>query len=434
MRLEAQASFCKHPNSAMFYHSSFPSGAPMVPTWKRVAPLKNPVQEYDWGSRTFLPELFDRPTPSERPQAELWMGAHPKAPSEVLSGESWIPLPQLIHQNPGAVLGKSVAEKFCDKLPFLFKILSAAEPLSIQAHPDRDRAREGYKRENSMGIRLDAAHRNYRDENHKPEIICALTPFRALKGFRNERAIHQLVNALGSPLLQEISGDLLKDPPSSGIRHFFSSLMTCEPRTREDLITQAVIGAQDHADEDMAFAWVLDLHRRFPDDVGILAPLLLNPILLEPGEALFLTNGELHAYLEGAAIELMANSDNVLRGGLTDKHVDVPELLRVLRFTETRVELLQPVQKGTPERVYPTHAEEFILSVINPRIGTPFNSAGNRAVEIMICTGGRAEIADLETGDTLSLEKGVSILVPASLGQYKIQGEAIIYKATVPTT
>ncbi len=406
----------------------------MVLPWNRIAPLKNPVREYEWGSKTFLPELLKRPTPSDRPQAELWMGTHPVAPSEVFSGETWIPLPRLIRQNPGAILGEPVARKYFDQLPFLFKILVAEKPLSIQAHPDHEKAREGFERETRMGIPMEASHRNYRDRNHKPEIICALTPFWALKGFRSTQEIQRLVDPLGSPLLREISGVLLKDPPGRGLRHFLASLLTLEPEKQRALITRAVKGAQKYTRGDMAFEWVIKLHRRFPQDVGILAPLFLNLVLLEPGEAMALSNGELHAYLEGAAIELMANSDNVLRGGLTTKHIDVPELLRVLRFSVTQVERLEPAWEDDVEGVYPTRADEFILSVITPRIGSPFTGDRNRAVEMMICTKGHAEIADLETGDTLTLGRGASVMIPASLGQYKIEGEATIYKATVPMT
>ncbi|MBW1771934.1 MAG: mannose-6-phosphate isomerase, class I [Deltaproteobacteria bacterium] len=404
----------------------------MVTPWNRMALLKNPVQEYAWGSRTFLPEFLNEPSPSEKPKAELWMGAHPKAPSQVFRGESWIPLPQLIQQDPGAILGQGIAEKFFDQLPFLFKILTAAKPLSIQAHPDREKALEGYDRENSMGIPVDAPHRNYRDQNHKPEFICALTSFWALKGFRNSGEIQKLMNPLGSPLLQEVSGVLLKYPDKEGLRHFFSSLMTLEPGQQGDVITQAVNGAQKHAHKDMALEWMLKLHTLFPHDVGILAPLFLNLVHLEPGQAMALSDGELHAYLEGAAIELMANSDNVLRGGLTAKHIDVPELLRVLKFSETQVKILEPTWEAKVEGVYPTDAEEFVLSVLKPRTGSPFTSERNRAVEILICTEGAAEITDPGMNDVFSLDRGASILVPASLGQYKIRGEATIYKATVP--
>ena len=404
----------------------------MVTPWNRIALLKNPVQEYAWGSRTFLPEFLGEPSPSEKPKAELWMGAHPKAPSQVFRGEAWIPLPQLIQQDPGAILGQGIAEKFFDQLPFLFKILTAAKPLSIQAHPDREKALEGYDRENSMGIPVDAPHRNYRDQNHKPELICALTSFWALKGFRSSGEIHQLVNPLGSPLLQEVSGVLLKYPDKEGLRHFFSSLMTLEPGQQGDVITQAVNGAQKQAHKDMAFEWMLKLHSLFPHDVGILAPLFLNLVHLEPGQAMALSDGELHAYLEGAAIELMANSDNVLRGGLTAKHIDVPELLRVLTFSETQVEIMEPTWETRVEGVYPTAVEEFVLSVIKTRTGSPFTSKRNRAVEILICTEGTAEITDLGMNDVFSLDRGASIMVPASLGQYKIQGEATVYKATVP--
>ena len=404
----------------------------MVKPWNRMALLKNPVQEYAWGSRTFLPEFFNEPSAPEKPKAELWMGAHPKAPSEVFWGETWIPLPELIQQEPGAILGKGVAEKFFDQLPFLFKILAAAKPLSIQAHPDRKQAVEGYDRENSLGISLDAPHRNYRDQNHKPEIICALTSFWALTGFRSTEEIHHLVDSLGSPLLREASGVLSKDPHEEGLKRFFSSLMTMEPARQGEIITQAVTGAQELVHRDRVFEWMLKLNRQFPDDPGILSPLFLNLVCLEPGEAMMLSEGELHAYLEGAGIELMANSDNVLRGGLTVKHMDIPELLRVLRFSKTEVHILEPAWKSEQEGVYPTDAEEFVLSVIKPVDGFPFRSDRNRSVEIMICTDGSAKITDPNTDESISLGRGTSIMVPASVGHYEIRGQATLYRASVP--
>ena len=404
----------------------------MVPALNRIARLNNPIQEYDWGSRTFLPELLNIPAPPESPQAELWMGSHPLAPSEVVIGETLVPLPQLIAQNPENILGNDVAKKFDGQLPFLFKILAAAKPLSIQAHPDLNHAREGYERETGLGIPPDAPDRNYKDRNHKPEILCALTPFWALKGFRSAEDIIRRIISLESPLLQESSEDILKEPRAEGLKHFFSALMTLDPETREDMISQALKGVKNKDRSDMAFQWVLRLHRWFPGDAGILAPMFLNLVYLQPGEAISLPNGELHAYLEGAAIELMANSDNVLRGGLTNKHMDVPELLQVLRFSETRVELLKPQWDNNRQGTYPTRAEEFVLSVIKPQKGSPYTGPENHTVEILICTEGSAEMTDLDRGAPLSLVRGASALVPACQGSYEIQGEATLYKASVP--
>lgn len=400
--------------------------------WQRLALLKNAVQEYPWGSKTFLPDLLDGRSPSKEPKAELWMGAHSKAPSQVFWNNAWIPLSRAIHENPDAILGKGVAERFFNQLPFLFKILAAESPLSVQAHPDRERALEGFNSENGLGIPLEAPNRNYRDQKHKPEMVCALTTFWALKGFRSTEQIIGLADALGVSALREACDIFEKCPEQEGFERFFSFIMNADSARKKKIITQAVTGAQERADRDMAFQWVHRLNRHFPGDVGVLAPLFLNLVCLQPDEAMAISCGELHAYLEGAAVELMANSDNVLRGGLTVKHLDIPELLRVLRFSESSVHILEPTWERLQEGVYPTQTEEFVLSVIKARTGGQFISTRNRAVEIMICTAGGGEITDMATADTLSLSKGTSVMVPAAVGQYEIHGDATIYKASVP--
>ena len=400
--------------------------------WQRLALLKNPVLEYAWGSKTFLPDLLNDSSPSKEPKAELWMGTHSKAPSRVYWDNSWISLSRAIRENPIAILGKEVAERFSNQLPFLFKVLAAEIPLSVQAHPDREMALEGFDCENRSGIPLDAPNRNYRDQRHKPEIVCALTPFWVLKGFRPTGQIIQFVDALGVPALREACDVFDRCPKQEGLKGFFSSIMAADPARKAEIVSQGVAGAQKRADRDTAFEWMCRLNRHFPGDAGVLAPLFLNLVCLQPGEAMAIACGELHAYLEGAAVELMVNSDNVLRGGLTVKHVDIGELLRVLRFSETSVHILKPAWETSQEGVYPTRTEEFVLSVIEARTGAPFVSRRNRAVEIMICSAGSAEISDMGRDDTLSLSKGTSLMVPAAIKQYAIHGDATIYKASVP--
>lgn len=398
----------------------------------RVCVLKNPVQDYSWGSRTFIPQLMGEVTPSDQPQAELWMGAHPKAPSLVLYDGEWISLPELVKKNPEDILGRTISKKFSNRFPFLFKVLAAARPLSIQAHPNKEQAHEGFLRENGLKIPLNAPHRNYKDQNHKPELICALTPFLALRGFRNLRDIISLMERIESTVIKKVILNLKSQTPNDGLKRFFTTLMTMERKEKEQVISDVVTFSEKHFDSDPALEWVLKLHNVFPSDPGILSPIFLNMIRLQPGEAMHIPAGELHVYMEGAGIELMANSDNVLRGGLTHKHMDIPELLRILKFTPSEPAILRPEKINQYERVYPTSVEEFRLSEISIGEGLSFYSQKNRAVEIIICMNGEARIKDTGSGETLFLKRGRSIMVPASVKQYRIQGQSKLYKATVP--
>jgi len=398
----------------------------------KIGILKNPIQGYAWGSKTFIPQLLGDPSPSDNPMAELWMGAHPKAPSQVFCNGEWISLPELIQKNPEDILGESFAEKFANKLPFLFKVLAAARPLSIQAHPNRDQADQGFDRENRLEIPLNAPHRNYKDKNHKPEILCALTYFWAFKGFRKIEEIILLLDKIRVPALRDELISLRKQPNSEGLKKFYTALMMSRERQRK-IVNEAVTYGKEFSNDDKVFEWMIRLNQAFPGDIGVLSPILLNLVRLQPGEAIYVPAGELHGYLEGAGIELMANSDNVLRGGLTTKHVDVPELLKILRFSQSEVDILRPHEQETVESFYPLVSEEFVLSMISPRQGSPFESSKKRSVEMMICIEGDARVTDLGSGEMLSLKKGATIIVPAAVEQYRIDGEAKIYKASVPS-
>ena len=400
----------------------------------KIAVLKNPVQEYAWGSRTAIQSLLGLPVPSERPTAELWMGAHPKAPSAVMIDGEWQLLDTVIERDPVSVLGKGVAKRFSNRLPFLFKVLAVDRPLSIQVHPNLHQAREGFERENRLGIPLDAAERNYRDASHKPEILCALTPFEALKGFRTPEDILDLFDKISAATLSDELNRLRKVAEGSGLKHFFYSLVSMEKDRRIGVLEAVIRGARHFINEDRAFYWMVELNREYPGDIGVLSPLLFNLVALEPGEAIYIPAGQLHAYLKGVGMELMANSDNVLRGGLTPKHVDVPELLKIVNFSP------QPVRRVTlsagllGEKIYLTPAEEFQLSVILVVKGHPFKSPVDRSVEIVICMEGEADIKDLESGQVLALGKGKSLIIPSAVRQYQIAGEATLYKATVGRT
>jgi mannose-6-phosphate isomerase len=397
----------------------------------KISILKNPVQEYAWGSKTALQGLIGKDVPTDKPAAELWMGAHPKAPSKAFVDGEWKTLDKAIEDNPELILGTNVAERFSNKLPFLFKVIAADRPLSVQVHPNLDQARAGFARENSLRIPLNASNRNYKDENHKPEILCALTSFQALKGFRKIEEILGLMDkALPSSLSHEL-GQLRKHPDTEGLKHFFNVIFKMDRSQQSLVVKESVSLVEGCTNEHQAFHLMAKLNREYPGDIGVLSPLFLNLVQLEPGEAIYLPAGELHTYLHGVGVELMANSDNVLRSGLTSKHIDASELLEIVDFKIDPLQIVKPVGRGTCETMYPTPANEFLLSEISVDEGHPFTSPRDRSVEILICVKGKAHIRDMAGGKVLALKKGQSIIVPASVSLYRIEGNAKLFKASV---
>jgi len=392
--------------------------------------LENPIQNYAWGSRTALAELLGRPSPSEQPEAELWIGAHPKAPSLITQPPGLGALDKAIENDPVSLLGAEVCERFGNELPFLFKVLAAAEPLSIQAHPDREQARAGWARENAEGIPIDVPHRNYRDANHKPELVCALTPFTALKGFRPPGEVARWLEPVAGEELGREIARLGRERSPEALRALFTRLMTLEDDEREVLLERALSGASRQADGDPAWAWVQRLHARYPGDVGSLSPLYLNLLTLAPGQALFLPAGELHAYLEGTALEIMANSDNVLRGGLTPKNVDLPALLAILSFEARSPDVLRGEEAGPGQRVFRTEAREFELALVEVEGSGPFTPAPGRGVEILLGLEGSCV---LRSGDIeRPLRAGRTVFIPASTRSYTVEGEGRVARASVP--
>ncbi|MBC2694249.1 MAG: mannose-6-phosphate isomerase, class I [Desulfobacteraceae bacterium] len=399
---------------------------------EKICLMKNTIQEYAWGSHTAIADLVGNNSPSTNPQAELWMGAHPKAPSLVKYDDKWLSLLELIKQSPADILGKDVAAKFDNKLPFLFKVLAASKPLSIQAHPSIKLAKQGFEKENRLGIPIDSPNRNYKDENHKPECICALTPFLALYGFRKISEIIFLMEKICLKVLYKELNNLKKQPNSNGLKNFFRSIITINGLRKKQIIEFAITNAQKLSEVNPIFKWMIKLYKEYPDDMGIFAPILLNLISLKPGQAIFLSSGELHAYLNGLGVELMANSDNVLRGGLTKKHIDIPELLNVLNFEVMDVNILLSQKDKNCEGVYHSMAEEFVLSVISDEKNISYTSPEKRSVEIILCTDGKASITDISIKKNILLKKGTSVIIPSLVNKYRIEGKATLYKASAP--
>jgi mannose-6-phosphate isomerase len=392
--------------------------------------LENPIQDYAWGSRSAIAGLLGRPGPSPGPEAELWIGAHPKAPSRIVAPPGLGTLDQAIQQDPVGLLGPEVCDRFGNELPFLLKVLAAAEPLSIQAHPDHEQARRGWARENAEGIPVDAPRRNYRDPNHKPELVCALEPFFALKGFRPVEEVARNLEPVARPEFAAELGRLARERTPSSLRALFARLMTLDAEEQTSVLKRSTAEAARRHHADPAWEWVGRLMTRYPADVSALSPLYLNLVTLGPGEALFLPAGELHAYLEGTALEIMANSDNVLRGGLTPKHVDVPELLSVLAFEGRPPEVLTPHESGPGERTFRTPAREFELGLLDVAAARPFVPSAGRGVEILLAL--RGDMAVRAGPATIPFGQGRSVFVPASVPSYTLEGEGRVCRARVP--
>ncbi len=398
----------------------------------RIYRLRNRIQNYDWGSHTAMTRLLAIENPNGQPQAELWMGAHPLAPSHLVLAEDGeeASLEKIIEEQGDAVLGRGVSARLGRRLPFLFKVLAAEKALSIQAHPNLEQAREGFERESRAGVPLTAANRNYKDANHKPEILCALTDFVGMRGFRPAGEIAAEVRTLGIPELAAASARLERDAGPAGYSSFLERFLGLSRSERESLVSRVVERTRGR-DEDR-YRWIARLAEEFPGDIGVASPLFLNIVMLKPSEAMFLEAGILHAYLEGTGVELMANSDNVLRGGLTSKHIDVAELLHVLTFRGAPASILSPQPGEDGALVYPTPTNEFRLAAIDSRPGRGFDARGEHSAEILLCVRGGARVLWNNGAASLELSLGQSLFVPASAGAYRIEGEALIYRADLP--
>jgi mannose-6-phosphate isomerase len=396
-----------------------------------ISELENVIQAYAWGSHSALAQLRGAPHPTPKPEAELWMGAHPLAPSRIKA--TGATLGSVIDAAPAEHLGPQVQHDYGTKLPFLLKVLAAGTPLSLQAHPSIDQARQGFAADEAAGIPLDAPHRNYKDQNHKPEIICALGEFWALCGFRPVPQTLELLAELGLPELATYGGLLADEPNEIGISKAFSELMRTPAEQARVLAEATTAACREKSASSARFAdelrWVARLGELYPGDIGVVSSLLLNLLRLEAGEAVYLPAGNLHAYLDGTGVELMASSDNVLRGGLTPKHVNVTELLRVLDFRPLEVAPLRAVAHGS-EHVYVTPVREFRLSYFELPAGSPSLDVTLEGPEIWLVTRGSFELSAAQT-PSLTLQPGGSAFVSAATGSLNLRGSGRIFRARV---
>lgn len=376
--------------------------------------LINTLQEYAWGSPTALTTLYGIPNPENKPMAELWMGAHPKSPSYIeINGEKRS-LREAISENQTAWLSPAVAARF-GELPFLFKVLCADQPLSIQVHPSKQAAERGFAKENAAGIPLTAPERNYKDANHKPELVFALTPFKAVNGFRE---LHDIVS-----LLQPVSGahpaiaHFLTSPDMAGLAQLFTALLSMEGE--EKALALDLLKAT--AEKSLGEPWdtVKLIAQFYPEDSGLFSPLLLNVIELQPGEAMFLFAETPHAYLNGVALEVMANSDNVLRAGLTPKYIDIPELMDNLKFEAKPWDSLLTQPEVHPDRLdFPVPVDDFAFSV--HQLSASPATVHQQSAAILFCIEGEAVINDGVT--RLTLAPGESCFIPADASPVTVTG------------
>ena len=378
--------------------------------------LDNTIRPYAWGSTTAIPELLGVRATGE-PQAELWMGAHPGAPSRTGRGT----LVEVIAADPAKELGAEAVAKFGPRLPFLLKILAAGAPLSLQVHPDLAQAKEGYDDEERRGIPVDAGHRNYKDANHKPELVCALTEFDGLCGFRDPLRAAELLDGLGVDTLKPYVDLLHAHPEEAALREVLTAILTADREEMARTVTEAAAACDRLGG---AYAPYADIAHHYPGDPGVIAAMLLNHVRLQPGEALFLGAGVPHAYLDGLGVEIMANSDNVLRCGLTPKHVDVPELLRIVRFEAGGPGVLRPEAGPDGEEVYETPIDEFRLSRYVLPAGGTTRDLTLTTPQILLCTAGSVRAGEHE------LSPGASVFVPAG-EKAEVSGTGTLFRATV---
>jgi len=377
--------------------------------------LNNSIQNYAWGSYTALTDLYGIANPDNKPMAELWMGAHPKSSSSVQDEQGhWHSLRDLIENNSTAMLGEAVAQRF-GELPFLFKVLCAAQPLSIQVHPSKQAAEKGFAKENLAGIALNAAERNYKDPNHKPELVYALTPFLAMNAFREFSEIIALMQPLSGAHLS--IAQFLQKPDEASLAHLFASLLALEGEEKSHAL--AILNAVADSQTGEPWQTLRKIREFYPNDSGLFSPLLLNVVKLEPGEAMFLFAETPHAYLDGVALEVMANSDNVLRAGLTPKYIDIPELVANLKFSPKPASqlLTQPVAQGDALD-FPIPVDDFAFS-LHPLSAKETPLSQNSAA-IIFCLEGEAILS--KGTEQLVLKPGESAFVSASESPVSLSG------------
>ncbi|WP_265522588.1 mannose-6-phosphate isomerase, class I [Oerskovia flava] len=398
-------------------------------------PLENTVQRYDWGSMTALQELLGQEVDGA-PAAELWMGAHPMGPSMVRAADgSVLSLAELIRSAPSAHLGTRVLEDYGPRLPYLLKVLAADKALSLQVHPKPHLARAGFNRENRAGLAKDSPVRSFHDDQHKPEMVVAVSRFEGLSGFRRPGRVVELMAGLRGDLVGRMREILEADPTAEGVRAAFT--LALHARQEPDVATDLAVSVADvrsrvaaGTSSPRADATVLMLAEQHPGDPGAIVSLMLNRVTLEPGESMFVPAGDVHAYLSGCAVEVMASSDNVLRAGLTSKRVDVDALLECATCTPAPAARPRVSRAPGGLKAYRAPIPEFALLVgrVRPGRDAVVHPSGPR---VALCLEGEVRLRSW-TGEEHTLRQGESAFVPHDVGDLALAGAGIVVVAYVP--
>ena len=386
--------------------------------------MHNLIQNYPWGSRTSIQELFAIPNPSNEAQAEIWMGAHKNACSYIFVNEKKVSLADFIEQDRELILNTATAHKFAE-LPFLFKVLAAEKALSIQVHPSKLQAEQGFKKEQQAAIELSSAHRNYKDPNQKPELLYALTPFHALNGFREFSEIIYLFKKLALPALHQLVCDFAASPNESGLRIFFYEIHSLRGEHKTKALQDLLDYAQRRKNCTL-FSLILDLAQQYPNDIGLFSPLMLNVLTLQPGEAMYVDACTAHAYIKGTGLEMMANSDNVLRAGLTNKHIDLEEFVACTRFvSKTSDSLILTPEKQGNCLCYPIPVDDFKFSLFANACKLQLNT---ESAEIIMAIDSDLTFTH-KNGSVLTISKGQSAFIPANTGEFIIESKGRVARA-----
>jgi len=393
--------------------------------------LANIVQDYAWGSTTAIPELLGVP-PTGRPAAELWMGAHPSAPSRAVTSGEPVPLDALLARDPAAALGADVVARFGPRLPYLLKVLAAEHPLSLQVHPTLAQAQAGYDAEEAAGVPRAAGHRTYSDRNHKPEMVLALTAFDALCGFRPPREVVELLAGLDTPLVGELGVLLRAHPPADAVPAAVRRLLDGDRRPTATEVAEVAAACRARLTKGSPYPGadrtVVRLAEAYPGDPGVVMSLLLNQLTLQPGQAMYVPAGAVHAYQHGVGVEIMASSDNVLRAGLTAKHVNIPELLATIAYVAGPPTIVAPERLTETTLAFPVPVDDFVLSVTEVPDDTA-RAVPGRGPRILLCLEGTATVSARET---VTLRRGESAFVSAADGPLAVAGPCRVVQADVP--
>lgn len=407
--------------------------------------LQGAVRTYAWGSRGAIPKFFGYPAASD-PIAEVWFGAHPDgsayivddadAPLFAYANDKYRPatstesLRDYIGRDPQATLGESVATRYNNRLPYLLKLIAPHEPLSLQVHPTKEQAREGYAREDALGIDRLSPSRNYRDRNHKPELTYALTPFDALAGFRAPRRVHEVIKDLDTPLARQLDALVMDGGVDTAFRYLLSEETRPSPEDIASTVAACATRPPAASPSPRADAIVCRLAERYPDDPGVIASLLLNPVTLRSGESLYIPAGTVHAYLSGEAVEIMAASDNVLRAGLTEKHSDASEVLRIATSRAAPPIRIAPEHMSDILSTFYVPVDDFELSIVTLTDASRRETVRTQGPRTLVCVEGAVQVwAGTERA---YLNKGQALFIPEEDGELSVRGFGRLVLASVP--